>query len=82
MRRLSMDEARAAIADHMQYSYADCELADYPGGFVLLIGCVSHCGGTDKSWLGVVTPDDADALERDGLANGWRRSRRMAAETR
>lgn len=75
MRRLSLDDARAAIAAHAEHSYSDCELADWPGGHVLLVGRVSHCGGTDKTWLGVVAPADADILEREGVADGWRRSR-------
>jgi hypothetical protein len=75
MRRLSLQDARSAIAAHNEHSYADCELADYPGGLVLLIGRVSHCGGTDKTWMGVVEPRDADALEAEGLADGWRRAK-------
>lgn len=76
MRTLSLDEARAIVREHNSYSYASCETADFPGDRVLLVGRVSHCGGTEKSWLGVLSQSDADALERDGLANGWRRSRK------
>lgn len=74
MRTLTLAEARQMIMDHASNSYCDCELADWSGGRVLLVGRASHCGGTDKSWLGVVSQLDADALEREGLADGWRRS--------
>ena len=78
MRTFSLTEARERIEAHNQHSYCDCELADWPNGKVLIIGRSSHCGGTDTSWLGVVSPDDADTLEREGLADGWRRSRTSA----
>lgn len=80
MRTLSLDEARLRIRDGRRNPYTDHELADWPRpDRVLLIERAAHCGGTDKSWVGVVSADDADTLEREGLADGWRRSRQPTA---
>lgn len=74
MRTLSLAEARRVIRTHNQGNYCDCDLAPWPkGDKVLIVARSSHCGGTDKTWLGLVSSDDADTLEREGLADGWRR---------
>lgn len=66
----TLEQATRLIGRERLMSYTDCYLSDwYTPNYVLIVSRTSHCGGTEKTWLGVVTPEDADTLAASGVAD-------------
>lgn len=71
MKRLTLDEARDAIRKAESYSYTSCHLNKWVNDRVVLVSRTGHCGGTEKTWIGTVSQDEAEVLKSEGV-DDWR----------